>query len=272
MRQGSRELWAALLAILVISLIYVGIISLTRSIPAAGQFFGHAVGVIGFVLMLLTETAYTLRKRSRSARWGKMSNWLQFHIFSGIVGPFMVLLHTSWKFNGLAGVVMLLTLVIVVSGFIGRYIYTAVPRTVDGVEVEADELERQITTTGKELENWMKNQPQATLDLLQTMIARTTVSQTGMSLVFTRVWINWGLQRRWQNEKSRMDRVSRVQAQYLETLLQRKIDLQRQVASLGMARQMLAVWHTIHIPIGMALFTAAFLHVIGALYYSTFIH
>ena len=49
-----------------------------------------------------------------------MARWLEFHIFTGIVGPYLVLLHTSWKFNGLAGVVMLLTGVIVLSGFIRK--------------------------------------------------------------------------------------------------------------------------------------------------------
>jgi hypothetical protein len=97
--------------------------------------FGHGIGIIGFFLMLMTETLYTLRKRSRSTRWGRMSTWLQFHIFTGLVGPYMVLLHSSWKFNGLAGMVLLLTVIIVASGFLGRYIYTSVPRNVDGIEI-----------------------------------------------------------------------------------------------------------------------------------------
>jgi hypothetical protein len=41
--------------------------------------------------------------------------------------------------------------------------------------------------------------------------------------------------------------------------------------SLAMARRLLAIWHTIHIPIGVALFTVAFIHVGEALYYATFI-
>ena len=53
-----------------------------------------------------------------------------------IVGPYMVLLHTSWKFNGLAGATTLLTVIIVVSGFVGRYIFTRIPRTMDGLEIE----------------------------------------------------------------------------------------------------------------------------------------
>jgi hypothetical protein len=31
----------------------------------------------------------------------------------------------------------------------------------------------------------------------------------------------------------------------------------------------MSLWHTIHIPIGMALFIAAFVHILGALYYAT---
>lgn len=58
-------------------------------------------------------------------------------LLAGLVGPYMVLLHSSWKFNGLAGIVMLMAGIVVISGFIGRYIYTAIPRNVDGLEMEA---------------------------------------------------------------------------------------------------------------------------------------
>lgn len=181
MLRGGRELWMAFLAGILITGLYAAVVFFTRQIPAAGEFFGHALGIFGFILMLMTEVLYSLRKRTRSARWGRMSSWLQFHIFTGLVGPFMVLLHTSWKFNGLAGATSLLTLIIVVSGFIGRYIYTRIPRTLDGLEIEG------------------------------------TLSET----------------------------------------------------ALRQARRLMALWHTIHIPIGMALFISAFVHVGAALYYAT---
>ena len=47
---------------------------------------------------------------------------------TGLVGPYMVLLHTAMRFNGLAGLTMLLTVVVVASGLVGRYLYTRVPR------------------------------------------------------------------------------------------------------------------------------------------------
>jgi len=186
-RRTDKELWLALVAIVVISLIYAFVVRWFREIPAASGFFGHLIGVVGFLLMLATETLYSLRKRTMKAQWGPMAGWLQFHIFSGIVGPFMVVLHTSWKFNGIAGVTTLLTIIIVISGFIGRYIYTRIPRNLQGVE--------QLTSEG-----------------------------------------------------------------------------QAQSTALARTRRLFATWHTIHIPIGMALFTAAFIHIGAALYYATLLH
>jgi hypothetical protein len=183
MLRGNRELWLAFVAMVFISVLYGFVIILTREIPPASELFGHGIGILGFVMMLMTETLYSLRKRSRSVKWGRMSTWLQFHIFTGLVGPYMVLLHTSWKFSGLAGVTTLFTVIIVISGFIGRYIFTRIPRTMDGLEIEG------------------------------------TLSQE----------------------------------------------------ALRQARRLMALWHTIHIPIGMVLFISAFVHIGAALYYATFL-
>jgi hypothetical protein len=39
--------------------------------------------------------------------------------------------------------------------------------------------------------------------------------------------------------------------------------------ALKQARRLLALWHTIHIPIGMVVFISAFVHMGAALYYAT---
>lgn len=145
----NREFWLSLLAMLIIGGIYAIVVWRTKAIPAAAGLFGHLLGIIGFLLMLMTEILYTLRKRSQLARWGRMSDWLQLHIFTGLVGPFMVLLHTSWKFNGLAGLVTLLTIIIVASGFVGRYIYTRIPRTLEGTELESQSGASQRTALAR---------------------------------------------------------------------------------------------------------------------------
>ena len=222
-QRSNREFWMALAAILIITAAYAGLAFYWRSIPPASEFLGHSFGVVGFLLMLMTETLYSLRKRSRSARWGRMSGWLNLHIITGLVGPYMVLLHSAWKFNGLAGVTTWMTAVVVASGFIGRYLYTAIPRTAEGLEVENSEIEREIAA-------------------LESAIA------TGAHAP------------------------DKAPARQLKALQRRHDQLSRQMASRATARRLLSLWRSIHIPIGVALFSAAFIHIFAALYYATLLH
>jgi hypothetical protein len=126
-----REIWYALLAIALVTALYALAYLQAGAFPRASGLVGHGIGVVGFLLILATETLYSVRKRRIDASWGSMAAWLRFHVFTGLVGPYMVLLHTSMRFQGLAGAAMLLTVVVVVSGVVGRYIYTSVPRTVE---------------------------------------------------------------------------------------------------------------------------------------------
>ncbi len=268
MLTNKHELWAAFFSLVAITLIYLFVVITWGKVPAASGLFGHAIGILGFVMMLMTESLYTIRKRSRAARWGRMSFWLQLHIYTGTVGPFMVLLHSSWKFNGLAGVVMLLTAVTVLSGFVGRYIYTAVPRTIDGIEIEAEELVRQAAALESQLQSWNPGpgiQPALAAPGISSGAARiapaSLVSMEGLE----------GWKNRWQrrSQLKRMDPEMRRQAERLDALVKRRGELVRQVKSLTRARQMLALWHTLHIPIGLALFLSAFNHAAAAVYYAT---
>ena len=271
MRHRNTELWAALAAMLILGAVYVVAVRQLDGVPAASGLLGHGLGVIGFMLMLMTETLYSLRKRSRVARWGRTSSWLRFHIFTGLVGPFLVLLHTSWKFNGLAGVVMLLTGVVVLSGVIGRYIYTAVPRTADGVALEAADLEREIAASEAELQRWLAGRPEGTRQVVSRLAAipDSGDGEGSLALVFGRSLLDWGYRQQWRREQRRLDAAGREQARELGRLLRRRQTLQRQRSSLAVARRTLAAWHAVHIPIGMVLFAAAFVHAAAAIYYAT---
>jgi hypothetical protein len=132
-----RELWYSLIAAVVVTALYFVAYQQAGTFPAAHSLVGHGIGIIGFILMLMTETLYSIRKMLTDARWGSIAAWLRFHVVTGLVGPYMVLLHTAMRFRGLAGVVMLLTVVVVASGVVGRYIYTAMPRLVEAPTAEA---------------------------------------------------------------------------------------------------------------------------------------
>jgi len=265
----SHELLYALAAMVLITLVYLWMNLILRAVPSASSFYGHSMGVVGFVLMLMTETLYSLRKRSRLARWGPMAGWLKFHIFTGIVGPYLVLLHSSWKFNGLAGVLTLMTAVIVISGFVGRYIYTAVPRTADGLALEAGELEREIANVEAHLQAWLAARQGPFEALAYQHDTQAALPGAGAAQIFGRELLDAQRRiRRWLAYR-RMQPDVRAEAQQLELLLERRDALQRQAGSLQLARRMLATWHTIHIPIGLGLFALAFVHIGAAIYYSS---
>ncbi len=274
MTSSSHELKLAFFAVVGISAVYITVLGFLGSIPSAGELFGHSIGILGFLLMVMTETLYSLRKRSRNSRWGRMATWLQFHIFTGIVGPYMVLLHSSWKFNGVAGIVTWLTALIVGSGFIGRYIYTAVPRTADGAEIESSELERQINYAEIELHNWLSSRQNTVLIGSQMMPVSETVTQVesgsnhgSASLIFGRGLVDWRFRWQWWLNKQKMDPQARQQADTLERLVRKRDLLRRQLGSLAMARRLLGIWHAVHIPVGLALFALSVVHIIAAIYY-----
>lgn len=152
-----RELWSALLAIVAITAAYVLEYRSVGSLPAASGLVGHGIGVLGFVFMLMTETLYSIRKMLSDARWGSTAGWLSLHMFMGLVGPYMVLLHTTMRFRGLAGVAMLLTAIVVVSGLVGRYVYTAVPRAITAAQAngrDGDGAARRLEASRKALSTW----------------------------------------------------------------------------------------------------------------------
>jgi hypothetical protein len=198
-----------------------------------------------------------------------MSSWLQFHIFTGLVGPYMVLLHTSWKFNGLAGIVFLLTVIIVLSGIFGRYIYTSIPRTADGIEIQSTDLEHKIFGIEAEIRYWEQSNPQAQ-QAISSIVKEAATNQKSIPLQYWgRTVADWYSQYRWWRYQKQWNSQLKSQTRSLEKLLRQQRILKRQIVTLSLARKMLSLWHTIHIPIGLALFTSAFIHIFAAIYYAT---
>jgi len=254
----NLELWLAVIVIAAVSAIYIQVATST-SIPAASGLFGHSLGIIGSFLMLLTEILYSIRKRYQFARWGKLQHWLSFHIFTGIVGPYLVLLHSSWKFNGLAGILTLFSLVIVISGFVGRYFYTAVPRSTDGAVLEAVQISELISTSLDSIRKFVKGNPE--MSDAQDIIL--DLSSSG--------------KRSNQSKKElrqKIDNLSNIPeaTDELYRLILRQEELQNQLTSLDRSRRLLAIWHTVHVPFGMAMFLIAIIHIFATLYYATLLH
>jgi len=109
---------------------------------------GHVLGAIGIALMLWAGFGYTWRKRHATPGARAMHVAMQSHIVAGLVGPYLVILHSGLAFRGLAGVLTLLTVLVVASGVVGRAVMSAIPARVEMSDpVRAAKAARAIPST-----------------------------------------------------------------------------------------------------------------------------
>lgn len=120
---------------------------------------GYWLGVAGGVSMLLLFT-YPLRKRWRvTYNWGASKYWFVAHMVLGIMGPWLILLHSTFHIGSTNAAVALFSMVIVaLSGVVGRFLY---------VRLHADLRGEKATLAG--LRGAMSNQHQAADTRLQGM-------------------------------------------------------------------------------------------------------
>lgn len=100
-----------------------------------GSPIGLFLGVLG-TLMIGFSQLYSFRKREWLRRGG-IKTWLGMHTILGILGFGIILIHAGFPFDfkyaelykrGLAGLSTWLVVIVVISGFIGRYLYRRMDR------------------------------------------------------------------------------------------------------------------------------------------------
>lgn len=92
----------------------------------AGSLAGFVLGAgaAGLMVLLLVYpmTKYSVGLKSLVTRCVSMPTLLAFHAYAGIAAAFLALLHTGHKFQSPLGIALVTSmLVVVVSGFVGRY-------------------------------------------------------------------------------------------------------------------------------------------------------
>jgi len=104
----------------------------------SGSLAGHLFGIVGTALMFLT-LVYPFKKRILGKR-GRQ-NPLSTHIFYGLTGPSLVVIHSAHKFDSLIGLsTFLAMLIVVLSGITGRFLFRRVNRTLKDQQHELEVL------------------------------------------------------------------------------------------------------------------------------------
>ncbi|MBC7973343.1 MAG: 4Fe-4S binding protein [Myxococcales bacterium] len=94
------------------------------------------VGLIGTALMIIAAI-YPIFRRMKFFRWlASNTMWFDFHLMAGTVGPMFIILHSAIRLDTWVSAAFWSMIIVVVSGFLGRYLYTLVPALSSGVELE----------------------------------------------------------------------------------------------------------------------------------------
>ncbi len=108
----------------------------------AGDQLSVLCGVTGTGLMIIAAI-YPIFRRIKLFRWlASNTMWFDFHLMAGCIGPMLVGLHTAMQLDSWVSAAFWSMVITVISGFLGRYLYTQVPELSSGVELEELDNER----------------------------------------------------------------------------------------------------------------------------------
>ncbi|MCB0421275.1 MAG: hypothetical protein KDD61_09775 [Bdellovibrionales bacterium] len=109
-----------------------------------GRAISYFLGWAGLGIMGLTNI-YLLRKRMFVlSKIGKLPNWLNFHIFCGLLGPTLIIFHTNFKVGGLVAISFWSMMTVAGSGVIGRYFYVQVIRKKGSIVEKISRIETHL--------------------------------------------------------------------------------------------------------------------------------
>jgi len=108
-------------------------------------YFSHGLGNIGATMITVGVAHYSSRKRIR-AFWnlGRLSSWLEFHIFLCLVGPVLVIYHTTFKAGGIAAISLWTMLSVAASGIVGRFLYVLIPRNIKEGQLSSQQINEEF--------------------------------------------------------------------------------------------------------------------------------
>lgn len=235
---------------------------------------GLALGIValaGFLFLWL----YPLRKGLRALAWmGTLGDWLRVHIVFGLSVPLYAAVHAGWRFDGLIGLGYLSMFIVALSGLVGRYLYTHIPRSQSGVELSREEVANQRRSLITDIAAATGRPP---LELESVMRVAGGASEALGPL--------GALRRLLQDDFERRRAISRLRLELAQPrpgraaidgrslgralgLARQELALSQQVRMLDATRRVFALWHVAHRPFAITALLAVSIHVVVAVLFA----
>ncbi len=235
---------------------------------------GLKLGIISlcmFVILFL----YPLRKRWR---WlsgiGVTRRWLNFHILFGITTPCIVTFHTTFRFHGLAGIAYWTMIAVALSGFVGRYVYAKIPRSLNSAALTMAELEAQTADLAARVAGQSFFRPQDLAPLLDVPPPKEIRAMglgralwTMLRMDLTRPFYVSRLRRRVLHKSQRVTTLGGLLPSHnraLESMIgnvRRQSRLRAAMAFLDRTARVFHLWHVVHRPFSISFALLILVHI-----------
>lgn len=244
----------------------------------SGDDLSYRLAITGGVMMLLVFL-YPLRKHVRVLhRLGQAKGWLWVHIALGLVGPWLILLHSTFRIGSVnAGVALASMVIVVLSGVAGRFLYVRVHRGLDGERTTLRELQQRAGFVEAEARSRLHFAPRAEA-LLLAFEQRELRSAPGWGSTLRRVvWLpvlQWRTERQCVHEVRaalraqagaqgwNQSEVARRQG-HARRLVQQYLGAVVRVAQFSAYDRVFGLWHVAHLPFVVLLVFSAVVHVVA---------
>lgn len=221
----------------------------------AGGLYGHGLGILGTLLILIGVVMYLVRKRNKAlARFGRLKYWLEFHIFLCTLGPVMILYHTAFKFGGIVSIAFWSMVAVVLSGVIGRYIYIQIPRSIEGRALSLNEIKdmksniHSVISTSYELNEASQSAILASVNVQSHKGFFSSFFQEQKQLSGIRKLLK-------QNNLKRKD------IRQVINLVKQEMAINTRIERLETMQKLFRYWHVAHMPFAIIMLVIVVVHV-----------
>ncbi|MGB9205662.1 MAG: hypothetical protein WCB94_17030 [Terriglobales bacterium] len=235
---------------------------------------GVKLGILGFA-MFLAIFLYPLRKYwTWLGRQGSARHWLDFHVLLGLSAPFVIALHASFKFHGFAGVAFWIMLAVSLSGVVGRYLYSQIPRRVNAAELsrkELQELQEKMTQQlaqqnflqAANLRSALRLPSQETVDKLPIPLALVYMLLLDLARPFRIAGLRNGALHGAEHLTTLGGMLStrHREMERAITVAREEASLSKRILFLSRTEQVFHLWHVVHKPFSYTFAILALIHI-----------
>ena len=224
--------------------------------------WGHGMGIIGSLFMILGVLLYMFRKRYRIfSRIGILKHWLEFHIFLCTLGPILVLFHTSFKFGGIVAISFWSMVAVFLSGIIGRFIYIQIPRTIEGRELSLNEV--------RDMAGDISNTLSSTTGLDEESLLIIANAAKPKAQLQNGNFVTRYFNKKAENRKTlstvkavmQRNNLQKAQQKQVISLVKNEWSLNSRIERLVLMQNLFKYWHVAHLPFALVMLVIMIIHV-----------